>query len=95
MDDAPLDEWQVTREIENQMAKDLGADSLRYLPVESVSRAIGLPPERLCQACINGHYPTPWGEKLAKEAFDEYQADFTLTGSQKFNCNRSRILGGH
>ena len=69
----PIKEWDVTREIEDRMAADLGADSLRYLPVDSVSRAIGLPPEHLCQACITGEYPTLWGKKLSQEAFKDYQ----------------------
>ncbi len=77
MNGAPLEEWAVTREIENQMAADLGADSLRYLPLESVSRAIGLPGDQLCQACMTGRYPTIWGQKLASEAFDEFQNDAT------------------
>ena len=46
------------------MAARLGADSLRYLPVESVARSIGLPPGGLCQACLTGQYPTPAGERL-------------------------------
>ncbi|GHT46891.1 amidophosphoribosyltransferase [Planctomycetales bacterium] len=86
-----LDEWELTRAIEDKMAKDLGADTLRYLPVAAVSRAIGLPANELCQACITGKYPTLWGQKLAQEAFDEYQADFTLTGDdRKFNGCRLR-----
>jgi len=73
MKGAPLSEWQVTREIEDRMAADLGADSLRYLPIDSVARAIGLPPDHLCQACITGTYPTTWGKKLAQDAFEKYQ----------------------
>ncbi len=46
------------------MAKDLGADSLRYLPVESIARAIDRPQSDLCQACITGDYPTPAGQHL-------------------------------
>jgi amidophosphoribosyltransferase len=46
------------------MAKDLGADSLRYLPVESIARAVARPQSDLCQACITGEYPTPAGQKL-------------------------------
>ena len=46
------------------MARELGADSLRYLPVEAVARCINLPEQRLCRACITGQYPTPTGEKL-------------------------------
>jgi amidophosphoribosyltransferase len=46
------------------MAKELGADSLFYLPLEAVARCIGLPEDRLCRACLTGQYPTPTGERL-------------------------------
>jgi amidophosphoribosyltransferase len=46
------------------MAESLGADSLRYLPVASIARAIGLPDSQLCQACITGNYPTPYVQQL-------------------------------
>jgi len=46
------------------MAADLGADSLFYLPLEAVARSIGLPEDRLCQACLTGQYPTPTGDRL-------------------------------
>ena len=68
------EKWVVTREIEDRMATDLGADTLRYLPIDSVARGIGLPPEHLCRACITGQYPTIWGGKLAREAFETYQS---------------------
>lgn len=58
----------LTEEIQAQMARDLGADSLRYLPVEAVARAIGIDARNLCRACITGQYPTPWGYKLAESA---------------------------
>jgi amidophosphoribosyltransferase len=53
-----------TEEEQSAMAAELGADSLYYLPLEAVARCIGLPEERLCRACITGHYPTETGEKL-------------------------------
>ncbi len=65
MQDGPL-----TAEIEAKMASRLGADSLRYLPLESVERAIGLTPGNLCQACITGTYPTPCGQQLAHLALE-------------------------
>ncbi|MBM4073163.1 MAG: amidophosphoribosyltransferase [Planctomycetes bacterium] len=49
---------------QDAMAAELGADSLFYLPLEAVSRCIGLPEERLCRACLTGNYPTPTGEQL-------------------------------
>jgi amidophosphoribosyltransferase len=54
----------LTEESQAEMAKRLGADSLRYLPVESIARAIGLDSDQLCQACITGDYPTPCGHEL-------------------------------
>lgn len=58
----------MSREIENEMAEVLGADSLRYLPIPAIANAIGFPPNNLCQACITGKYPTPWGQDLYAQA---------------------------
>ncbi|MCA9247970.1 MAG: amidophosphoribosyltransferase, partial [Planctomycetales bacterium] len=60
-----------TEEVHQAMAKALGADSLRYLPVESIARAIKKDTDQLCQACITGHYPTPCGQKLYQIAMDQ------------------------
>lgn len=60
----------LTPEIEAKMAARLGADSLRYLPVEAVARAIGFDSGNLCQACITGQYPTPCGQQLATIAIE-------------------------
>ena len=51
-----------------EMAAALRADSLRYLPVESIARAIKLDPDQLCQACITGEYPTSCGQELYQVA---------------------------
>jgi len=51
-------------EHEEFMAQELSATTLRYLPVELVARAIGIKSDHLCQACIDGDYPTDAGEKL-------------------------------
>ncbi|MEX0824834.1 MAG: amidophosphoribosyltransferase [Pirellulaceae bacterium] len=63
-------EGRLTIEAQQQMAKDLGADSLRYLPVSAISRAIDLPPESLCQGCVTGKYPTTCGQHLYQIALD-------------------------
>jgi amidophosphoribosyltransferase len=68
-----LQNGRLTPEIEARMAAHLGADSLRYLPVEAVARAIGFDPGSLCQACITGEYPTPCGQELARVAFENEQ----------------------
>jgi len=54
----------VTGEEQDAMAAELGADSLLYLPLESVARCIGLDSDHLCRACLTGKYPTPTGERL-------------------------------
>ncbi len=55
------------------MAAQLGADSLRYLPVAAIARAIGLPAEDLCRACITGTYPTSCGQRLARLAHENHE----------------------
>jgi amidophosphoribosyltransferase len=59
-----MQDLRPTEEEQEQMAAELGADSLFYLPLEAVARCIGLPDEHLCRACLTGQYPTPTGEKL-------------------------------
>ena len=54
----------LTVEIQDAMAAELQCDSLRYLPVESIARAIEKPESQLCQACVTGVYPTPAGQRL-------------------------------
>ena len=57
------------------MAVELGCDSLRYLPVEAVARAIGFDADQLCQACITGEYPTPCGQRLYQIALEQAGED--------------------
>ena len=60
-----------TDEEQDRMARDLGADSLMYLPQEEIARAIGMSEESLCRACVTGEYPTPTGERLYQLALKE------------------------
>lgn len=63
----------LTVEVEGRMAARLGADSLRYLPVDSVARAIGFDADQLCRACITGEYPTACGQQLAAKAQENFR----------------------
>jgi amidophosphoribosyltransferase len=65
---------QPSDEMFREMAAELGADSLRYLPIDAIARAVGKPADQLCRACITGDYPTPWGQKLYQIALDNYQS---------------------
>ena len=63
----------LTDEVQRTMAAQLECDSLRYLPVESIARAIDLPSDHLCRACITGEYPTPVGQRLYGIAQENYK----------------------
>jgi amidophosphoribosyltransferase len=65
----------LTDEAQAEMAAQLGADSLRYLPVESIARAIRLPRAQLCQACITAEYPTSCGQELYQVALANNRQD--------------------
>lgn len=54
----------LTPEIERQMAVELKADTLRYLPIPSIAKSIGYSESELCQACTTGRYPTEAGQRL-------------------------------
>jgi amidophosphoribosyltransferase len=60
----------LTEAAQQRLADDLGADTLRYLPVDAIARAIDLPAESLCQACVTGEYPTACGQQLYQIALD-------------------------
>ncbi len=47
-----------------EMAERLGADSLRYLPVQDIAPSIGMQHEHLCTACVTASYPSPAGERI-------------------------------
>lgn len=65
----------LTDEAQAEMAEMLGADSLRYLPVDAIARAVGFDSDQLCQACITGEYPTSYGQKLYQIALQQTHSD--------------------
>ncbi len=67
---------QITAEEERKMAEAIGADSLRYLPVDAIARCVDLDQTKLCQACIDGNYPTESGREL-------YQLSLSETGQDR------------
>ena len=75
-------------EVQAAMARQLGADSLRYLPVEAIARAIGLEDRQLCQACITGDYPTPCGRELYEIALSQAGTH----GDNERTYERERLL---
>lgn len=59
-----LEGEELNDDAQREMALALGADSLRYLPIGSVARALERDQNQLCQACITHNYPTPAGQSL-------------------------------
>jgi len=57
-----------------EMARELGADSLRYLPIDSIACALDRPADDLCRACLTGHYPTAHGQRLYEVALGNAEA---------------------
>ena len=63
---------------EDEVGEHIGADSLRYLSIEGLIRATGLPADRHCLACFTGDYPVPVQlemDKLALETGDALDGD--------------------
>lgn len=65
----------LSEEMLERLAADLGATTLRYLRVEKLPACIGYPEKDLCLACLTGKYPTPWGERLYKIALKERHSE--------------------
>jgi amidophosphoribosyltransferase len=59
-----LEQGLLTEAGQQRMAQSLGCDTLRYLPVDAISRAIQMEKNQLCQACLTGSYPTEHGQRL-------------------------------
>lgn len=83
---------ELTPEIEQEMADAIGADSLRYLSLPAISRSVGLSGEALCQACLDGQYPTSAGTQLYQLALDKVRSSAPETGAER--TYESRRLAG-
>lgn len=79
----------LTPDVEAQMARTLGADSLRYLSLPSIARSVDLPESRLCRACLTGQYPTDAGRELYQLALKK--AGLPPTGDVAERTYESRM----
>jgi amidophosphoribosyltransferase len=57
VDMSTREEMIAHRRTVEEVARELGADSLAYLSLEGVYEAIGTPREMHCDACFTGEYP--------------------------------------
>jgi amidophosphoribosyltransferase len=50
----------------------IGSDTLAYLSLSGLWRAVGIQPDQLCLACFNGQYPVPVNiDQAGKYTFEE------------------------
>ncbi|MBU6237519.1 MAG: amidophosphoribosyltransferase [Planctomycetes bacterium] len=84
-----LNNGEIDDEVQRRMAEELECDSLRYLPVDSIARAIDLPASQLCQACITRQYPTPFGQKLYQVAQNNHRQG--LASARTYELNSTAI----
>ena len=78
-----LRDAELDADAQRRMASAIGADSLRYLPLEAIARSVQLPPKSLCQACVTGCYPTKCGHELYQLARRRAADDPLLADSDR------------
>ncbi len=88
-----LDGKPLTEDVQDEMARKLEADSLRYLPVEAIARAIGFDRSSLCQACITGEYPTPAGQRLYDIALNDSRSSSGQPSKRTYESEAVLTLG--
>ncbi len=54
----------------DEIAAQVGADSLAYLSLDGLQRAMGRPATDYCRACFTGDYPIPVPDASGKERFE-------------------------
>jgi amidophosphoribosyltransferase len=51
----------------DEIAKELEADSINYLPIEEYLEATGMSRVDLCLGCVTGEYPTQMANELSRD----------------------------
>jgi amidophosphoribosyltransferase len=64
----------------DEIAKEIGADSVNYQSLEGFVRATGMRRDELCFGCTTGNYPTPLAQRLAKRMLEQFQKGYKETG---------------
>ncbi len=63
-----------------EIAKEVGADSVNYLDIENYVKCTGLSRGKLCLGCITNGYPTPMADSLAKQMWERVKRGEAETG---------------
>lgn len=61
-------------QIEREIARDIGADRLSFLPLDRLLKALPGDPGQYCLGCFGGIYPTPTGAEDFRRAKEEFLA---------------------
>lgn len=72
VDMAQRNEFIANHKTLEDIRKFLNVDSLRYLSIEGLLKAIGESKKKFCLACFNGEYPVPIDDN---KEFDKYSID--------------------
>ncbi len=70
VDMATRQELIASRKTVEEIREFIGADSLGYLSIEGLIKAVGLPRETFCLACFTGDYPIPVQLEMDKLALE-------------------------
>ncbi len=54
-----------------EMAVELDADSVNYMPLDEYIKETGMRRDQLCLGCISNKYPTPMADKIAAGVREE------------------------
>jgi len=84
VDMATRGELIAARKTVPEIAQWIGADSLGYLSVDGLIRAVDLPRELFCLACFTGEYPVPVQLEMDKLALETHHAP----GREKDFCEK-------
>jgi amidophosphoribosyltransferase len=63
-----------------EIAKEIGADSVNYQSLEGFVKATGMRRDELCFGCATGTYPTPLAQRLAKWMREYFEKGYKETG---------------
>ena len=66
--------FQSREEAEAAVGAAIQADSLGYLSIEGIVKAVDLPYQRFCLACFNGDYPVPVQMEFDKLSLEQLRA---------------------
>jgi amidophosphoribosyltransferase len=69
-----------SRHSAEEIAKIIGADTVRFQSLRGLTKATGFKQDQLCTGCITGEYPTSLAQKMADEMKKRFLKGYEETG---------------